>query len=119
MKTDELKLRIATFGNDLVDQYIPAVNVIEGLKNTTAKYWISQNIGKLDGVLALFADSNDDIDTVKIREFYEPTLFQNSEFRLDIKSLIPDDQTMLKRMLPDSIILFHKEDLDRILGYNL
>ena len=90
MKTDELKLRIKTFADELIDQYLPTGNIIETLKNTTAKYWLSQNIGKFDSILNAFADVNGEIDTAKLKEFYEPVIFQNDEFRLDVKSLIPD-----------------------------
>ena len=116
MRTDELKLRIKTFTENLINQYLPAGNIIETLKNTTAKYWLSQNIGKLDSILNAFADENREIDINKLKEFYEPVIFQNDEFRLDVKSLIPEEQVILKNMLPDNIILFHREDLYRLLG---
>lgn len=117
MKTDELKLRIKTFADELIDQYLPAGNIIETLKNTTAKYWLSQNIGKFDSILNMFADVNGEIDTAKLKEFYEPVIFQNDEFRLDVKSLIPANQELLRNMLPDNIILFRREDLYRLLGF--
>lgn len=117
MKTDELKLRIKTFVDELIDQYLPAGNIIETLKNTTAKYWLSQNIGKFDSILNMFADVNGEIDTAKLKEFYEPVIFQNDEFRLDVKSLIPANQELLRNMLPDNIILFRREDLYRLLGF--
>ena len=117
MKTDEFKLRIKTFADELIDQYLPTGNIIETLKNTTAKFWLSQNIGKFDSILNAFADVNGEIDTAKLKEFYEPVIFQNDEFRLDVKSLIPEEQVILKNMLPDNIILFRREDLYRLLGF--
>lgn len=115
MRTDELKLRIVSFCNDIIDRYFPTDTFINKLKNTTAKYWVDQNVSKLDKLLLVFADDQSEIDVNKLREYYEPILFENEDFCLNIKSLIPDDQDILKKILPDKIIVFHRDDLTNLI----
>ena len=85
MRTDELKLRIKTFTENLINQYLPTGNIIETLKNTTAKYWLSQNIGKLDSILSLL-------------EYYIPGL-QNRQICLNTGVLVGELTPPINREL--------------------
>lgn len=114
MKTDEIKLRIANFLENTIDLYLPLDSVSNKLLNATAKLWVSQNLYKIGDILSAFGDKNDDIDTEKVKHIYEEALFENGNFNIDIKAILPDSMGFIKQILPDKIIAFTKDDLYKI-----
>lgn len=114
MKTDEVKLRIKNFIDNTIDLYIPPTNLFDKIKNSTAKLWIDQNMWKLSKAIDAFADEDDEIDEEKILHYYENSLFENGEMKLDIKSMIPVQFNWVKEYLPNKLILFKTEDFRRI-----
>ena len=116
MKIDELKLRINNFAGEIIDMYFPPVDFFGKMKNATMKLWVDQNIWKLDAILDQFKDINGEINVECIKKHYEDVLFENGELRLDINEMIPDNLETLKTLLPNKIILLHKNDLYKLLG---
>jgi hypothetical protein len=114
MKIDEVKLRINEFIQGTIDLYIPPNNIFDKMKNATAKLWIDQNIWKLYKAIDTFGDQYGEIDIDKIMCYYEDSLFENNELRLDIKTMIPKQYEWLNEYLPNKIILFKKEDLKHL-----
>jgi hypothetical protein len=48
--------------------------------------------------------------------YYENALFENGELKLDVVGMIPDNMEMLKQILPNKIVVLHKQDLYKLLG---
>lgn len=118
MKPDEIKLRVRNYANELIDDLFPNTDLFNKLKAATAKFWVDQNIWKLDEILSQFVDCNGDIDTVSASKIYSETLFDaTGRFSMDIRTLV-NNQT-LNRYLPDSVVLFTKDDLNTIFGINM
>lgn len=118
MKPDEVKMRIMKFLDKTIDAYIPKINILDKVKNGTIKLWLDQNINKIDPILAIFVDSQGEIDVKFISKYYEDILFENGEFKMDIRDLIPDDYGIVKEILPNKIILFKRNDLNDIFEDN-
>ena len=116
MKQEELKLRVVSYAEDLVDNIMPQTSVINKLKNATAKFWIKQNSWKIDEIIHAFVDANGCIDPKEVLDTYEMALFENGEFVMNPQDLIPDNMEQLKSMIPNKIIVFHKHDLYKLLG---
>lgn len=116
MKIDELKLRVAKFIDETIDMYIPPVGFFDKLKNSTIKLWAHQNMWKLNKVMDAFKDENGEICQDDIIREYEGNLFENGEFRLDLKSLIPQEYSDVANMLPNKIVVFRREDLYHLFG---
>lgn len=114
MKTDELKLRIVKFLNNTIDLYIPPTNFFDKLKNSTAKLWVEQNQWRFGKAICAFGNENHEIDVDEIMKYYEHSLFENGEMRLDIKSMIPQQYEWIKEYLPNKIILFKVDDFRNI-----
>ena len=116
MKVDELKLRINNFTSEIIDMYMPPTDFFGKMKNATMKLWVDQNIWKLDPILNQFVDKNQCIDVEKVKNQYESVLFENGELKLDIVGMLPDDMDYVKALLPNKIVLLHKQDLYKLLG---
>lgn len=115
MRVDEIKLKVKNFALNTIDLYIPPTNFFDKIKNTTAKFWVEQNVWRLNKILDAFSDENHEIDTDKLIAQYDNVLFdQNGEMSVDIKQMIPNDYDTIKTLLPDKIILFKREDLHNI-----
>ena len=61
MTISELKLRLNTSLNGLIDTYFGNANVTERMINATLKVLVKQNINKADKAMMLFADENGEI----------------------------------------------------------
>lgn len=116
MKIEELKLRMLKFIEDTVDMYIPPIGFFDKIKNSTIKLWIHQNVWKMNKIMDAFKDENGEIDINSIICEYENNLFENGEFRLNIKTIIPEEYSEISKILPDKIVIFRKEDLYKLLG---
>lgn len=114
MKIDEVKLRINQFIQGTIDLYMPPTNFFDKMKNATAKLWVDQNIWKLYKALDSFGDQYGEIDIEKVMSYYEDALFENNEFKVDIKTMIPKQYEWINEYLPNKVILFKKEDLIQI-----
>lgn len=114
MRTDEVKLRVKNFINNTIDLYMPPTNFFDKMKNSTAKLWLDQNMWRINKVIDAFGDEHNEIDVLKIKEYYVGTIFENGEMRLDIKSMIPSQYEWLKEYLPNKIVLFKVEDFNNI-----
>lgn len=115
MKADEIKLRVHRFIEDTIDLYMPPTGFLDKIKNSTAKFWVEQNIWKLNNAIDAFKDENGEICEEKLRKCYEETLFEDGELRLDVTSILPDTMESVKAFLPNKIIVFNKADLDKLL----
>ena len=62
MKAQEVKLKLVTSVNRLIDTYFGSPVVSEKMINATLKVLVKQNAYKLDNMLGLFADANGDIN---------------------------------------------------------
>lgn len=116
MKTDEIKLRVVTFIDDIIDMYMSCDSLIGKIKNSTAKLWVDQNAYKLDSILEIFCDRNNEIDVQKIAEYYEDTLFENGDLRVDIRQIVPEKMSMVKDFLPNKIVVLTRDDLHKLLN---
>lgn len=114
MKVDEVKLRMKKFIFNTIDMVFPREQFSNKIKNATARYWVDQNIYRLDSVLNAFADKNNEINIDLLVNTYEDTLFENGDLKLDIKKIIPQDFDYLRGLFPDKLIIFKKEDLYNI-----
>lgn len=113
MKKEELELHIRNYVYDLVDNIMPCDGFFGRMKNATAKYWVDQNQWRLDEILSVFVDEHDCIDEHDLMRHYENILFENGDFRMSLREIVPEHY---KEMIPDTTIVFHKEDLYRLLG---
>lgn len=113
MKPDEIKLRITSYADDLINKLFPDDNFFNKLKGATAKFWIKQNVWKLDTILTNFVDKDGEINMVDTVNFFVTEIFnENEEFTLDIQSLFENNQ--LSQYLPNKIIVFTKSDLVKL-----
>ena len=113
MKPDEIKLRITSYADDLINKLFPNDNFFNKLKGATAKYWIKQNVWKLDKILTNFVDKDGEINMIDTVNFFVNEIFnENEEFTLDIQSLFENNQ--LSQYLPNKIIVFTKSDLVKL-----
>lgn len=114
MNVDAIKLRVKRFVMNTIDLCMPPTNVFDKIKNSTAKFWVEQNMWRFNKVIDAFGDENKEIDVEKLKSYYLDSLFENGEMRLDIKSMIPCQYDWLKEYLPNKIVLFKEEDLTNI-----
>ena len=70
MQTDTLKLKLNNFVYDLIDKVFPKSDILSSIGNATAKFYIDQNMYKLDTYLKPFADVNGDIEVSTITTSY-------------------------------------------------
>lgn len=117
MKPDEIKLRVKTYACELIDDIFPSNFLGDKLKKATAKFWMEQNLWRLDNILNQFVNCQGEIDTDMAYQIYSDTIFDaDGKFCLDLKNLIGNDT--ISKYLPDSMILFTRDDLNKILGIN-
>lgn len=113
MKPDEIKIRLTTYVEGLIDDIFPGDDLFAKLKSATAKFWVEQNVWKLDAILNQFKDADGNIDMVAAEKIYTETLFdEDGKLRIDLRSLIPNDT--VSRYLPNSTVLLTTNDLHSI-----
>lgn len=112
MKASELKLRLTTTANDLIDIYFGDSTVIDKMINSTLKILVKTNIHKADDIINLFADKNGDINVNEIIDEYAKQLGDEG-VQFDIKDYIHND--FLKSIMPNKFLLITKDDLMKIL----
>lgn len=115
MKPDEIKLRVNTYVDNIIDKIFVKDSVFGKLKATTAKYWVKQNIWKLDTLLNNFVDQEGEIDVEEAINFYANDLFdEEGKFSINLHSMISNPS--INQFIPNSIVVFTKNDLNKLFG---
>ena len=70
IEPQEIQLRLETYVNDIINQIFPGNDMFNKLKSTTAKYWVKQNIWRMDNILNNFVDREGLIDIEEAINFY-------------------------------------------------
>lgn len=113
----EIQLRLETYVNDIINQIFPGNDMFNKLKATTAKYWVKQNIWRMDGILNNFVDKDGLIDIEDTINFYVDSMFdENGKFTINLQDLIQG--TTLETLIPNKTIIFSKNDLMKLFGIN-
>jgi hypothetical protein len=108
MKAQEVKLKLVTSVNKLIDTYFGSPIVSEKMINATLKVLVKQNAYKLDNMLELFADANGDINPQDILVEYANQVDENGVV-IDIKQYINNET--LKQFIPNKVLIMRKEDI--------
>lgn len=108
MKAQEVKLKLVTSVNRLIDTYFGSPVVSEKMINATLKVLVKQNAYKLDNMLELFADANGDINPQDILIEYANQVDENGVI-IDIKQYINNET--LKQFMPNKVLVMRKEDI--------
>lgn len=114
MKASELKLRIQTSAENLIDVYFNDNTIVDKLANSTMKVLLRNNIYKVDDVLKLFTDKEGEIDAKSIIDTYANTFGEGIPF--DIKGYIKSD--FVRNLLPNKTLIITKEDILKIIEDN-
>lgn len=113
MKIGEMKIRLVTAVNKLVDTYFGQPTMSEKFINSTLKLIVKQNIYKVDSVLSLFADENGEINASDIVAEYAKMIDENG-FVFDLKQYVPNET--VKSLIPDKILVIKREDILNLLN---
>ena len=108
MNVQEVKLKLITSVNKLIDTYFGSPVVSEKMINATLKVLVKQNAYKLDNMLSLFADQNGNINPQDILIEYANQVDENGVI-IDIKQYINNDT--LKQFIPNKVLVVKKEDI--------
>jgi hypothetical protein len=108
MNTQEVKLKLITSVNRLIDTYFGTPTVMEKMINATLKVLVKQNAYKIDGMLELFTDQNGNINPQDILLEYANQLDENGII-VDIKQYINNDT--LRNFLPNKVLVLKREDI--------
>jgi hypothetical protein len=109
----EIQLRLETYVNDIINQIFPGNDMFNKLKSTTAKYWVKQNIWRMDTILNNFIDKDGLIDIEDTINFYVDSMFdENGKFSINLGDLIQG--TSLESLIPNKTIIFSKNDLMKL-----
>lgn len=109
----EIQLRLETYVNDIINQIFPGNDMFNKLKSTTAKYWVKQNIWRMDSILNNFVDKDGLIDIEDTINFYVDSMFdENGKFSINLGDLIQG--TSLETLIPNKTIIFSKNDLMKL-----
>ena len=112
MKIAELKLRLLSGANNLVDNYFGSGSITDNMLNATLKLLIRQNEYKLDGVLDMFADERGEIDGDVVVEEYSK-VFGREGVILDIRDFVKS--STIRNLLPDKCLKVTQEDLRKMI----
>jgi hypothetical protein len=103
----EIQLRLETYVFDIISQVFPGNDMFNKLKSTTAKYWVKQNIWRMDSILNNFVDKEGLIDIEETINFYVDSMFdENGKFSINLGDLIQG--TSLESLIPNKTIIFKK-----------
>lgn len=108
MKIQEIKLKLNSSLNQLIDTYFSNPTVSEKMINATLKVLVKQNIHKVDDVLNMFADENGDINPQDILVEYANQIDENG-LVIDLKQYVKNE--MIRQMLPNKVLILKKEDI--------
>lgn len=117
IEPQEIQLRLETYVNDIINQIFPGNDMFNKLKSTTAKYWVKQNIWRMDSILNNFVDKDGLIDIEDTINFYVNSMFdENGKFSINLGDLIQG--TSLETLIPNKTIIFSKNDLMKLFNIN-
>lgn len=111
MKTDVLKLRINNFAYKLIDEVFPKGDLLSSIGNATVKFYVDQNMHKIDQYIKPFEDANGEIDTSRFLSLLEENVFSSGVFKLNISKYIPPE---VNKFIPCDIVI-DKDDITNIL----
>lgn len=112
MKVTELKLRLLSGANNLIDSYFGSGTMGDNLINATLKLLVRQNEHKMDGILDMFKDENDEIDGNVVVEEYSK-VFGNEGVIIDIKDFVKSNT--IRSFLPNKCLKVTQDDLKKII----
>ena len=108
MNTSEVKLKLITSVNRLIDTNFGMPTVTEKMINATLKVVVKQNAYKIDGFLNMFADQNGEINPQEVLIEYANQIDDNGLI-IDIKQYINNET--LKQILPNKVLVLKREDI--------
>lgn len=108
MKTQEVRLKLITSVNKLIDTYFNAPTVTDKMINATLKVVVKQNAYKIDSMLALFTDENGEINPHEVLMEYANQIDDNG-IVIDIKQYINNET--LKQFIPNKVLLIKRDDI--------
>jgi hypothetical protein len=116
MRIDELKLRVNSQLNKMIDSIFPKGNLLTGITNATLKFYVEQNMYVVEDYVKPFADRDGDIDSDRFLCLLEEQVFPDGKTSLDVspyvREYIPEN---FSNFIPSKIIIT-KEDLYNILS---
>ena len=108
MRPAEVKLKLITSLNHLIDTYFGTPTVTEKMINATLKVLLKQNAYKVDGMLNLFADEHGEINPQDILMEYANQIDESGVI-IDVKQYINNDT--LKQLIPNKVLVLKREDV--------
>lgn len=112
MKISELKLRLLSGANNLIDDYFGSGSISDNMLNATLKLLVRQNEHKMDSVLNMFADENGEIDGNVVVEEYSK-VFGNEGVIIDIKDFVKSNT--VRSFLPNKCLKVTQDDLRKMI----
>jgi hypothetical protein len=112
MKIAELKLRLLSGANNLIDDYFGSGSIGDNMLNATLKLLVRQNEHKMDNILNMFADENGEIDGNVVVEEYSK-VFGNDGVIIDIKDFIKSNT--VRSFLPNKCLKVTQDDLRKMI----
>lgn len=113
MKTDELKLRLMTTVEEMIDTYFNGDTFVEKIANSTCKAFINANTDKVDEFLKMFADKEGNIDAATIISYYLDQMGEDG-FSIDVKEYVKNP--FIRDILPNKRLIIKKEDLLKMIS---
>jgi hypothetical protein len=113
MKIGEVKMRLSNSIIDMINTYFGDSSMNEKFINSTLKIILKQNIYKVDGILALFADKDGDIDIINVVEEYSK-MIGDQGIVFDLKQYVDND--FAKSLIPDKVLIIKREDIAKLLS---
>jgi hypothetical protein len=98
---------------DMINTYFGGSTMNEKFINSTLKIILKQNIYKVDGILALFADKDGDIDIANVVEEYSK-MIGDQGLVFDLKQYVDND--FAKSLIPDKVLIIKREDIAKLLS---
>ena len=108
MKASELKLRVITSLNNLIDTYFGTNTMVDKFINSQLQVVLKQKSYMLDDVLNLFTDDEGNINEELLFEEYSK-MFGDNDIVIDIRDYIKND--MVKSMMPNKSLIIKQEDI--------
>lgn len=112
MKIVELKLRLLSGVNNLIDSYFGAGTVGDNMINATLKLLVRQNENKFDNILNMFADEKGEIDGNVVVDEYSK-VFGHEGIIVDIKDFVKSG--VVRSFLPDKCLKVTQDDLRKMI----
>lgn len=108
MKTSEVKLRLLTGANSLIDTYFGSNSMIDKFVNSTLKVVVKQKSYMVDDFMNFFTDENGEVDVDMMIEEYS-NIFKDEKIVFDIRDYINND--FVRGLLPDKALVIKVDDI--------